>query len=339
MSAAEQHGGAGRPALQHQQRVRPGRVPQRLGRGHRVVADERQCGRADEQLLEPLEAGAVRGEAGERVLVHLVLGAALAECAASVASWPTFSPRYSVTNTALAAVSFTAISSTRATFSARGFSISMRTSSHVVSWRLAVGASTTTIGRRRRPCVGRAPRSAGPGPITRPNGRTDGLRRATVWIGRCTIPPQHPAPPPDPANSLRPDPGPLHTLHRSPPTDTPTTTDLASPPPRRERGHLEIGWAARQRRHAARPDRRHVPSTMAGCRHAAGRGRRPSPARPPSAAWMPFSVAVNPDALAHRVVVAERESVARGRHAVSQGRRARTLRGDRDGSPICRSSW
>ena len=36
--------------------------------------------------------------------------------------------------------------------------------------------------------MGRAPRSAGPGPITHPDGWTDGLRRATVWIDPTTIP-------------------------------------------------------------------------------------------------------------------------------------------------------
>ena len=101
-----------------------------------------------------------------RVFLYTLCSAPLSRSAPrSVARAPTFMPRYSVTKTALASLSFVAISSTIATFSARGFSISMHTSSHMVSWRLAWGASTT-----QETCVGRAPRSAGPGPITHPEG-------------------------------------------------------------------------------------------------------------------------------------------------------------------------
>ena len=41
--------------------------------------DERQGGRADEQLLQPVEPGPLGGEPGQGVLVHLVLGTALAQ--------------------------------------------------------------------------------------------------------------------------------------------------------------------------------------------------------------------------------------------------------------------
>src|SRR4051794_8190909 len=51
-----------------------------------------------------------------------------------VASWPTLMPRYSVTIVASAAVSLAETSSTTATFSARGFSVVMYTSSRFYSW-------------------------------------------------------------------------------------------------------------------------------------------------------------------------------------------------------------
>ena len=136
-------------ALQDEQRVGAGGVAQRLGGGDGVVTDERQRGRADEQLLEPLEAGLVGGEPGQGVLVHLVLGAGVAQRAAQRGQGADVHPAVLRDEHGLGGVSLAAISSTMATFSARGLSISVHTSS-----RVRRGGSLQERAPRQRPAWG-----------------------------------------------------------------------------------------------------------------------------------------------------------------------------------------
>ena len=119
-----------------------------------------------------------------RVFLYTLCSAPLSRSAPrSVARAPTFMPRYSVTKTALAPLSFDAISSTIATFSARGFSISMHTSS-----LMSRGDSLWSEHHDRRDLRGACTSVGGKVPL--PTRRwTDGLRRATVWIDPATIAP------------------------------------------------------------------------------------------------------------------------------------------------------
>ena len=96
---------------------------QRLGCGNRVLGDERQCGRADEQLLQAAQACLVGSEPGQGVLVHLVLGTALAERAAERGQSADLHAAVLRHEDGVGApLSFVVISSTIVTFSARGFS-------------------------------------------------------------------------------------------------------------------------------------------------------------------------------------------------------------------------
>ena len=72
---AAQHSGAEQAALEHERRVGATEVAQRLGRDDGVAVDERDGDRALEHRNELGKAGGFDGEARERVLEHLVLGA------------------------------------------------------------------------------------------------------------------------------------------------------------------------------------------------------------------------------------------------------------------------
>ena len=62
--------------------LRPRCILQRLGDAGGVAADERDGARADEQFGEAVDARLLGAEASQRVLVHLVLAAALAQLTA-----------------------------------------------------------------------------------------------------------------------------------------------------------------------------------------------------------------------------------------------------------------
>jgi hypothetical protein len=64
--------------LDHQALVGPGEVAQRLGGVDRLAGDERDRRRADEQLLEPIDARVLGGALDQRVLGDAV-GRAVAE--------------------------------------------------------------------------------------------------------------------------------------------------------------------------------------------------------------------------------------------------------------------
>ena len=107
MSALVSSRGAEDPALQHQVRVGAGEVAQRLGRGDgvaAVAADERDRNRAFEALDDVVEAGVVRGPAGQGVLEDLVVGGGGAQGLARLAMSLTVRPRYSVSTAASADV-------------------------------------------------------------------------------------------------------------------------------------------------------------------------------------------------------------------------------------------
>ena len=70
-----EHALAEQAALHDERRVDAGVVAERLGHRGGVAFDERDRGRTDEQLVERVDAGAVRTETGQRVLVDLVVAA------------------------------------------------------------------------------------------------------------------------------------------------------------------------------------------------------------------------------------------------------------------------
>ena len=118
-----------------------------------------------------------------RVFLYTLCSAPLSRSAPrSVARAPTFIPRYSVTKTALASLSFDAISSTMATFSERGF---VHLDAHLLS-HVSRGDSLWQRAPRRD-LRGACTSVGGVGPHYPPGGWTNGLRRATVWFGRPSM--------------------------------------------------------------------------------------------------------------------------------------------------------
>ena len=137
-------------ALQDERFVVLAELAQRLGRRGGVAVHERDRHRALEQVGDLVEPAALDRPTGQRVLEHLVLGAAGRSDARSSASSWTVSPRYSVSTAASDSSSLVRISSTTATFS--GLAIWLP---------LAETDRDVTADTRDVPSGARAPRPAG----------------------------------------------------------------------------------------------------------------------------------------------------------------------------------